>query len=310
MDNNQLQTFNDASAATENLFDEGEQLSIEGIENLEQDTEETPVEETPATENTDPTTENVDPVTENAVQTAEIAAQTANEKDQQLQQVLGELNALREQNETLQQTISQMSDQQKENLIEEVMPVLDISNLAFDDEETIQAKQIEFANKMAEYVKGNMMKELEPFVAQAKEGMYEKEKSEVLTALATIPELEGIEGMLPQLDKIITNNKALSSPDVPIEEKYITAYAIAKGVNSMNTPEKELSAEELMELYESNTDFQELLEKKRLEQVQEGQQVPPFSASSGAVNAALNIKEKPKTFEEASKRTREMFGAN
>ena len=63
-----------------------------------------------------------------------------------------------------------------------------------------------------------------------------------------------------------------------------------------------------MKLYEETPTFQELVEKKRLEAIKQSQQVPPFSASSGAVNAALNIKEKPKTFEEASERTRKMFG--
>ena len=50
-------------------------------------------------------------------------------------------------------------------------------------------------------------------------------------------------------------------------------------------------------------------EKKRLEKIQGSQQVPPFSSSSGAVNAALAIQEKPKTFEEASQLVRKMFGA-
>jgi hypothetical protein len=63
-----------------------------------------------------------------------------------------------------------------------------------------------------------------------------------------------------------------------------------------------------MELYDKNPTFQELIEKKRIESLKESQQVPPFSASSGAVNAALNIKEKPKTFDEAFARTSTMFG--
>ena len=80
----------------------------------------------------------------------------------------------------------------------------------------------------------------------------------------------------------------------------------------MNTPPPEPPAEptvnELMDMYNSNPEFQQLVEKQRLEQIKQSQQVPPFSASSGAVNAALNIEKKPKTFEEASERTRRMFG--
>ena len=155
------------------------------------------------------------------------------------------------------------------------------------------------------------MKELEPTLAYAKKGMQEAERSEMLSALSQVPELSGINDMLPQLDRIIANNKWLQSDDMPIDERYINAYAIARGVNAINTPPeqpKELTDDELMALYDKNPTFQELVEKKRIEAIKNSQQVPPFSASSGAVNAALNIKEKPQTFEDAAERTRQMFG--
>lgn len=276
--------------------------------------------ETPAEEQVPETTvqegtinEGTEDVTEKAVQTAELAAQAASEKDAQLQQALQENAALKEQYNSLNETITQMSQQQKEAIVEEALdiPLFDVDSIAFEDDETKRARQEEYARKMAEFVKGGVMKEISPFVEQAKEGLAQKEKSEAINALSTLPELAGIGDMVPQLDRIITSNKALQSNDLTMEEKYITAYAIAKGVDSINTPAteaKDPTADELMQYYEKNPDFQDLIEKKRLEQAKEGQQVPPFSASSGAVNAALNIKEKPKTFDEASQRTREMFG--
>jgi hypothetical protein len=156
------------------------------------------------------------------------------------------------------------------------------------------------------------MKELSPYIEQAKAGQREKEKSDAIKALSQVPELQGIETMLPQIEHIIAHNKWLQSDDIPMDEKIVNAYVMARGVNSVNTPveeKKELTPDELMELYDKNPTFQELVEKKRIESVKGSQQVPPFSASSGAVNVALNIKEKPKTFEEASERTRKMFGA-
>ena len=65
---------------------------------------------------------------------------------------------------------------------------------------------------------------------------------------------------------------------------------------------------EYMELYNKYPEFPEMVERQRVEQLKDSQQVPPMSSSSGAMNAALNIKEKPKTFDEASERTRKMFG--
>ena len=248
-----------------------------------------------------------------AVDTAEAAAMAAQQKDMQLQQAMQDIEMLRQQNQEMLGTIEQLSQKNEEQVIEKAMemPSLDINGLAFADEETVAQAQAEYAQKMAEFVRGGVMQELEPFVNQAKEGMYQKEKDATLSALAQVPELQGIQDMIPQLDKIIANNKWLQSEDMPIEEKFINAFAIARGVNAINTPVEEpheMTDDEFMELYDKNPTFQELIEKKRLSAIKNSQQVPPFSASSGAVNAALNIDEKPKTFEEASERTRKMFG--
>jgi hypothetical protein len=314
-----MNNFDDAMRATEEMFANAEQNPQE-----EEVIAPEVVEEQPAETPTDPQTEvpeeqvvqqptQEEVVLDNAVKTAEVAAQAAQERDMQLQQALQELEAIKAQNQQMQGAIQELSKKNEENLIEEAlqMPTLDINGLAFADEATIANAQSEYAQKMAEFVKGDVMREVAPFVEQAKEGQRQKEQSEMLELLATLPELQGIGDMLPQMEKIIANNRWLQSDDMPVEEKLLNAFAIAKGVNNINTPPeepKELTSEELMELYDKNPTFQELVEKKRLDTIKQSQQVPPFSASSGAVNAALNIKEKPKTFEEASRRTREMFG--
>lgn len=312
-----MPNFDEAIRATEEMF-ANEQTTADDnqVEQVEEPTEE-PVEETPETDEI-PLEQQAQMVEENAtlneaVNTAEIAAQTAQEKEAQLQEALREIEMLRAQNQTMQGTLDELSRQNEENIIEEAMqmPTLDINALSFATDEEVALKQQEYAKQMAEFVRGGVMKEMSPFIEQAKEGMRQKEKSETLSALSQIPELVGINDMLPQLDRIISANKWLQSDEMPMDEKYINAYAIARGVNAINTPPaepKELTDDELMELYDKNPTFQELVEKKRIEAIKNSQQVPPFSASSGAVNAALNIKEKPKSFEEASERTRRMFG--
>ena len=312
---NMMKEFDEAREATEAMFENDEQLPLEEATPVQEEvadeqdapvetTEEPPVQEEPTPESQ---------ALNDAVTTAELAAQTAQQKDMQLQQALQELEAIRVQNQQMQGTLAELSKKNEENLVEEAMqmPTLDINGLAFADEESIAQAQADYAKQMAEFVKAGVMKEVSPFVEQAKQGLYQKEKEEAISALSQVPELNGINDMVPQLDKIIANNKWLQSEDIPMDEKYITAFAIARGVNAINTPpepEKELTDDDLMELYDKNPTFQELVEKKRLDAIKQSQQVPPFSASSGAVNAALNIKEKPKTFEEASERTRRMFG--
>jgi hypothetical protein len=192
------------------------------------------------------------------------------------------------------------------------MPTIDFNELAFADEDTQRIAQQEYANKMAEFVRKGVMDEISPFVEQAKAGQREREKSEAIATLSQMPELAGLTDMMPQIEHIISKNKWLQSDDIPVEEKIINAYILAKGVNSVNTPPeqpKEPTDDELMALYDKNPTFQELVEKKRIESLKGSQQVPPFSASSGAVNVALNIKEKPKSWDEASERTRSLFGS-
>lgn len=325
-------TFDEASAATEEMF-ASEQLSLADVppaneENppaeSEQGAENPPAEETPA--ETPPTgteeppaeqpgTETPPSAIEQAAQTAEVAAQAAADKDAELQEIRQQLEAERQRNAQLQGTIDEMSRQNTEEIIEDALkpPTLDINSLAFADEETQRAAMAKYAEDMSAFNRKQIMKEMSPALEFAKKGMRDAEKTEVIEALSHIPELAGIKEMLPQLDRLIANNQWLSSDDMPMDEKYINAFAMARGINSINNPPappepaKEPTPEELLAMYNNNPAFQELVEKQRLDTIKQSQQVPPFSASSGAVNAALDIKEKPQTLEEASKRTIEMF---
>ena len=315
-------TFDEASAATEAMFTENGQtpLDVQGAneENPPQEEKQQADANAPAEaeneQRTDGSKDAAAAMVADATQTAETAAQAASEKEAQLQQAAQEIELLKQQNQQLQGTIDEMSRQNTENIIKTVIepPTIDLNALAFADEAEQQAALTKYAEELTAYSRKQLMEEMTPALEYAKEGMREKEKTEAIEVLSQIPELAGIKGMQPQLDKIIANNKWLSSDEMPVDEKYINAYTMALGVNSMNTPPappaKEPTAEELMEFYNSNPAFQEMVEKQRIEQIKQSQQVPQFSASSGAVNAALNIKEKPQTLEEASKRTREMFG--
>lgn len=295
-----MDNFDEARNATEQMFDTPAEAPVE------QPIEEVPAEqpaETPAPE---------DKLAE-ATNVAQQVTEMAEQQNAELTKAMSENEQLKQQNEQLQRTISEMSQARQEEVVEEAMamPTIDFNELAFADEETQRTAQQEYANKMAEFVRKGVMDEMSPYIEQAKAGQREKEKNEAISVLSQMPELAGINDMMPQIDHIIASNKWLQNDDIPIEEKIISAYAIARGVNAMNTPveeKKELTDDELMALYDKNPTFQELIEKKRIESLKDSQQVPPFSASSGAVNVALNIKDKPKSWDDASERTRKMFG--
>lgn len=319
--------FDKAREDTQVMFDD---LSAEPTEEQEVDTPADEEAEVQTAEETEPVVQDeegpqdteddverqrAEDSAEDAANVAEAAALAARERDQKLQETLQEMQALRQRNEELEAMVGEISDQQKEAAIEEALapPVLDVNALAFADEATVKAAQAKYAQDMAEYLRAPIMKELAPFIEQAKKGQREAERDEYLDALSSgVPELADMKEYLPQMEQIIKKNKVLSSDNISTEDKYLMAYAIARGVDAMNTPKeepKEPTADDFMALYEQHPEFQELLEKKRIEAVKGSQQVPPFSASSGAVNAALNIKSKPETFEDASERTRRMFGA-
>lgn len=226
-----------------------------------------------------------------------------------LRQVFEKIQSLEQQNQQLHQTITQMNDVQKQNVVEEAlaMPTLDLSTIAFDDEATLNAKQADYAQKMAEYMKTTMMKELSPFIQQAQEGIAQKEKANVIASLSAIPELQGINDMMPQLESIMANNKLFASSDAPLDEKYITAYLLANGLNSRNKKPEEMTPEKFMQYYQSNNELRDLIDKQRLSEIKGAQDVPQFSASNGAVNAALNIPDKPASFDEANELVKKNF---
>lgn len=293
-----MDNFEEARQATEQMFEAPAEAPVEAP------IEEVPVEETPP---------NNEQMVAEATNVAEQATQLAEQQNAELARIMAENEQLKAQNEQLQKTQAEMSKVREEEIVEEAMamPTLDFNELAFADEETQRTAQQEYANAMAQFVRKGVMDELSPFVEQAKAGQREKAKNEAIATLSQMPELAGLNDMMPQIEHIIAKNKWLQSDDIPVEEKLINAYILAKGVNSVNTPTeapKELTDEELMALYDKNPSFQELVEKKRIESLKGSQQVPPMSASSGAVNVALNIKEKPKSWDEASERTRSLFG--
>ena len=292
--------FDEASAATKELFE----TDSDGEKNVGSKASEE-AEEAAQKEDGAPG--------EEAAEVAVAAAETAAEKDGQLKQAMEENEALRQRIGELMKTLGELSARNAEKTVEEALmpPTLDLAELSGADGETQRAAMEKYAEDMSAYNRQELLKELAPALEYAKRGMAEAEKADTIELLSNVPELSGIREILPDLDRIIANNKWLRSEDMPLDERYINAFAIAKGIDSINSPEKEkreLSAEELMEFYEKNPEFQELIERKRLEAVKNGQQVPPLSASSGAAGAALDIKEKPQTIEEAAERTRKLFG--
>ena len=301
--------FEEASEQAQNMFAQNaeEQLGDAPV-NPDEQQPTAPEGEPTQEQTTEPLPEQADaPIPENVSPAVDMNTQQMLQQ-RQIQQILEENQQLRHTNEELQKTITQQSDEQEGKIEEMALPTLDLSNLAFDDAETIAQKQNIYAQQMADYVRRGVMSELAPYLAEAKQGMEHKQQESLLESLEQMPEFKEIRGSLPQINRIMEQNSNLFASDAPYEDKIIAAYAIARGANAINTPPKAApTTDELMAMYNANPEFQQMIEKQRIDALKDSQQVPVMSASSGLTNAALNIKEKPQTMDEASERARAMF---
>lgn len=287
-----------------NNFDEAKELASEMIENPSENQEEAaPAEQQ---ENSEETPSEAEQLTQRAVETADNAAQIA-------QQKAADVEALKNENEHLKALLNETRESNQEAIdgLKNNLPVLDLSNLAFDDEEQIKERTADYTKQILEFAEKNaetnLLKKLEPIISKAQRAAEAQEHKEVLGVLEQIPELSGISGMAPQLDEIISKHRALQNPELSTEEKYITALAIAQGVNSMNEQKKEHTYDDFVNMYENSPELQQFVERKRADRLKESQQVPNLSASNGAGSAALNIPNKPKSFDEAKSLVRKLF---
>ncbi len=252
-------------------------------------------------------------VTEEAIQTAEQAVAVAQQKNEESSQLMALLQAERERSANLERQLSERNSAKEDEIIEEMLtpPVLDIAALAFESPEAQQAAQQKYAEEMSVYNRKMMEKELAPLKERARMAD-EAEAIEIMREqTASDPKFKGFAKLTPHIQSILRNNKAIANADIPLQDKILQAYAIALGLDAMEAPEpeppKEMTTEELVEKYKGNSDFRKAIEQLRIEELKANQQVPPLASSTGASNAALNIKEKPKTFGEAAELTRQMF---
>ena len=300
--------FEEASEQAQNMFAQNAEGQFGDAPNPDEQQPTAPEGEPTQEQTAEPLPEQADtPIPENVPSAIDMNTQQMLQQ-RQIQQILEENQQLRHTNEELQKTITQQSDEQEGKIEEMALPTLDLSNLAFDDAETIAQKQNIYAQLMADYVRQGVMSELAPYLAEAKQGMEHKQQESLLESLEQMPEFKEIRGSLPQINRIMEQNSNLFASDAPYEDKIIAAYAIARGANAINTPPKAApTTDELMAMYNANPEFQQMVEKQRIDALKDSQQVPVMSASSGLTNAALNIKEKPQTMDEASERARAMF---
>lgn len=238
--------------------------------------------------------------TEEAINTAETAAGVIEDANRQI----GEMQ---QENESLKNAIKQMNDIQEEKIEQLTVPILDIDGMAFDDEDTRHAKYEQYAKDMMNYARQNIMDELKPIIDDIKSEKTQRLKSNIISELARTPEFSDINGSVDRIEAIICQNPNLFNENVPLDEQYVIAGMILKGLDSASHETHEPTADELMNYYRSNNVFKQAVEKERISQLN-GQQVPPLSPGTGTGSVAPNIEKKPETISEATDLWRKLLG--
>lgn len=313
--NSEEKTFDTARSEVETLFANPEETAPEeAIDDGGETPEDVPA-EVPAQdgEQTEDFTAAETRVAENAIDAAEQAVAVAQQKNSEAEQLMAQLQAERERNASLERQLSETNALREEEIAEEMLtpPVLDIASLAFESPEAQAEAQRKYAEDMAAYHSRLMEKELAPFRERARRADELEAIETMKQHVASDPKFSGFSEMIPRLQQIIANNKNLANANIPIEDKLIQAYTIARGYDAMTAPApeplKEMTTEEFVAKYKGNDEFRRAIEQIRIEELKAGQQVPPLASSTGAGNVALNIKDKPTSFKDASERTRQMF---
>lgn len=226
-----------------------------------------------------------------------------------------QMNVMAAENQRLTQLLNEQSAAAQQSAVREAEtpaepltpPELDLSDLWSADEDTLRQRQQEYSGRMAEYtaktvtpmIMRQVMKELNPYIEDARKGQAEREMQASLEGLSQVPELGGIMEMVPTLRKIIETNPAIAGGQGSVEDKLITAYAIAKGAEAIKNPPKSPTAEDFMRMYDSDPGLQRQVEARRAQRaVDAAQQAVPLSAGAGAANAPLTPQKEPKDFDE------------
>jgi len=323
-ENNEYRTFDDASAAARQMY------GTDGAPEMQTAAETVPAENAPEADSgvgqqeglpanaAAETAPDVSPQEAQPMNMLSQAVTTAEQTLTLLQQERAENEQLRQQLYRMQNLSRQQNEQaeaaEEQRVFEDEVPSIDFASLAFDDDETIQRKQAEYTKAMAEYNRRQVMAELEPYLAEAREGLAQRERSEALEQLAHIPQMAGLNDSIGDVERIIANNPIFAaSRDVPLADKYINAYALLRGMNNISDPPKPPAPptnEDFMQMYHNSPELRDMVERERIAELNRGSganAVPVLSADGGASNAALNIPDTPKTFEEAKELARTRF---
>lgn len=244
---------------------------------------------------------------QNVSQAAETAAQTVpgqamggtgTDAAALLNLLIPAFRQMQSENQQLRESMTQQSQDTKAQLEDALEPpTLDIDGMMYDDDATRQRKQSEYNTAMFEYNRKKLMQEIQPMVDSYRQ---QQRDGEMQASIANLHNLPGVgnrfDDVTADIPQTIKSIPALAN--MAPNEAVPLAALIAKGRAATNAQAKtpEQTAEEIF----ANPEVMKLLELKRANQLRANQNIPPMSASQGAMSTApLNVTPKPETVQDA-----------
>lgn len=227
------------------------------------------------------------------------------------------IQAYRSEIESLKRQLAEQNSARREEVMENAMkeeltpPVPpDFSHSDFLSDEERNRMWSDFIGKSTEYAIAAARKEYQPYIEAAEEGQRSAKEQAVIAQMSR-PEsgLPGFADELPTIKRVIAENPLFKNSD-DIEANFLNAYLLTKGGRNFEPKTslsdddlKLLTQQQMMNLYDSNPDFQRAVAKKLQDNLKDGQNIPQFSASGNTSNSAAANTEPPVlTFKEAAER--------
>lgn len=218
---------------------------------------------------------------------------------------------------SLKQQLAEQNNARRDEVIqnalhEELKPPTppDFSQSDYMTDEERNKAWSDFIGQSTDYAIAAARMEYQPFIDAAKKGQKIAEEQAIIENMSRPDSgLPGFADELPTIRRVISENPLFKNSD-DTEANFLNAYLLTKGSKSFE-PKSSLSdsdlklitEQQLMNLYDSNPDFQRAIAKRLQENLKNGNNVPQFAASGDSSNSAVANKEEPVlTFEEAAKR--------
>lgn len=213
-----------------------------------------------------------------------------------------ETEKIRAENEQLKNLLKEISEERTEAVEREAVPEFDVEGLTFMDPEEQKKAFSDFARQIADYSRKSTLQAISPLIERSQNAIQSQEEQSVFDELRGTEEFKDIDSLTPQIRKIMENNSVLKNGDFTPEERIATAYLIAQGVENQNNKAKSnepMSRDEFLKMIDDNPEYSQYLNERNVERLKQNENVPRFSATSGAGNVGINLKERPKSFSDA-----------